>query len=59
MFTKCACGGYVFPFVDTQRKTEGRKCNKCGKYAEIKHFHYKPGMDYEALILSRQEENDC
>lgn len=58
MFTKCACGGYIFPFVDTVKKTEGRKCNKCGNYAELKNLYFNPGIDYEEMILARQENND-
>ena len=58
MFSKCACGGIIFPFVDTERKTEGRKCDKCGIYLELKNFHFKSGIDYEEMILARQEEND-
>ena len=57
-FEKCACGGWIFPFVNDKTRVEGQICNKCGTILEIKAVDLGLQMDYEELILARQEDFD-
>ena len=56
MFSKCRCGGWIFPFISYETLTEGRKCSKCGKYEALEHFNIVNGIDYEDLIMENQEK---
>ena len=56
-FEKCSCGGWIFPFVNTTSLVEGRKCSKCGTIFDIRAIDLGPALDYEDLILARDEDD--
>lgn len=56
MFEKCSCGGWIFPFVNTNTSVEGRKCGKCGVVFDIGAIDLGANLDYESLILARDED---
>ena len=58
MFEKCYCGGWIFPFVSPASGVEGRKCSKCGAIVDITAIDLGPQMDYEDLILARNDDFD-
>lgn len=56
MKTKCECGGYILGFFNTRTMEQGYRCQKCGRYHEIKPLRIVRGCDYEEAILARQDE---
>ena len=57
MFEKCSCGGWIFPFVNTTARVEGRKCSKCRIIVDISAIDLGAQLDYEELILARDEDD--
>ena len=57
-FEKCTCGGWIFPFVNTMAQVEGRKCSKCGAIIDISAVDLGLQLDYEELILARNDDFD-
>lgn len=56
MKTKCECGGYILGFFNTRTMEQGYRCQKCGRYHEIEPLRIVRGIDYEGMILARQDE---